>query len=318
MKTFHGLGTQPLPLRRPKVALGTFDGVHLGHKRVLRDLVAWARATDCDAAALTFDWKPRFVLGSGPRMQITSLSHRLVLLERLGLDAAVVLAFDERLASMQPEEFVGEVLVRGLGASGVLLGHDTRFGRNARGDFDLMSRLGRRFGFEACAVEVVEVDGAPVSSTRVRQAIQAGDLTLAERLLGRRVSVLGTVVPGTNRGRRLGFPTANLDLHHDVRPPDGVYATRALVDGAWRDSVTSIGRPQGGPPHAGDGPPVETHILDFSGALYGRELEVRFVGRLRDQRRFDSDAALTEQIARDIQIARSRLAAVSELDEAPV
>ena len=230
--------------------------------------------------------------------------------------------FDERLASQEPEDFAKEVLVERIHAAGVLLGHDTRFGRGARGDFDLMSKLGRELGFETCSVEVVEVDGVPVSSTRIRQAVQAQDFALAERMLGRRVSILGTVVPGTSRGKGLGFPTANLDLHHEVRPPEGVYATNTLVDGIWRDSVTNIGRPPSlrptGPPYASETVVVETHVLDFSGELYGKDLEVQFVGHLRGQKTFDSEEALAEQISRDIAAARSRLAATRRMDEAAV
>jgi len=345
VRTFRDVTSALGPFTRAKVTVGTFDGVHRGHLRVLRELLSWARATEGDAVALTFDRAPRAALSakpagfsppadssapgdlsavvpqSGTKAEaaelrraglILSLPHRLMLFERLGLDAAVVLKFDAEFASQEPEEFVREILVNRLKVSGVLLGHDTRFGRGGRGDCELMRRLGEELHFETCSVPVVELDGAPISSTRLRQAIRAGDLRLAERMLGRRVSVLGTVVPGTGRGRTLGCPTANLDLHHEVRPPQGVYATRALIAGKMRDSVTNVGRPPAlkpvARPHLSEKVVVETHVLDFSGDLYGQDVEVQFIERMRAEEVFTSPEALRERIASDIRAARERLA----------
>jgi len=322
MKVFYGeasaadgLGATPFP-QRPKATLGTFDGVHLGHQRVLRELVTWAHDTRTRSLVLTFDRKPRDVLAGKPAEQIISLSHRLLLFERLGIDAALVLTFDEDLAAQEAETFVRNLLLERLHVSGVLLGHDTRFGRGARGDVRLLHQLGREMGFETRSVPVVKLDGLPVSSTRLRHATRTGDLRVAERMLGRRVSVLGSVVGGTGRGKNIGFPTANLDLHHETRPPEGVYATRSSVDGVWHDSVTNIGRaPTVQTPDSTDGEAeavVETHLLDFSGDLYGKDIEVQFVERLRSEQMFDSSAALAERIAADIAAARSILTAAEE------
>lgn len=314
MKAFYGCIPENESVRAPKAALGTFDGVHRGHQRVLRNLLAWARATDSDAMVVTFDRKPRNVLGRRPPEQITSLKHRALLFDRLGMDVALVLEFNETLASCEPEDFVHNVLVKQLRISGVLLGPDTRFGHKARGDIDLLRRLGSSLGFEARSVPVQEIDGVPVSSTRVRQAIQSGNLRLAERMLGRRVSLLGTVVRGTARGKEIGYPTANLDLHHEVRPPEGVYATQTLLGDDVHDSVTNIGRPPsldaGGGSFKSDTVAVETHILDFSGDLYGEDMEVRFVEHLRSQRVFESAEALAAAIASDVRTGRTVLAAV--------
>ena len=302
-----------------KVTLGTFDGVHLGHQEVLRELVTWARATESAAVVVTFDRKPRDAIAGEGANDITSLPHRLLLFDRLGVDATLVLPFDESLRNMEPEAFVERILVEQTHANGVLLGHDTRFGRMARGDLALLDRLGRRMGFQTCSVKVVELDGAPVSSTRVRMAIRDANLELAERMLGRRVSVLGTVVRGTGRGAGLGFPTANLDLHHELRPPQGVYAGRTLVDGVWRDSVTNIGRaptlrPDASPDATAESI-VETHLLDFSADLYGKEIEVKFIARLRDEEVFDSPELLAAQIALDIAETRAILAQAEPLEE---
>jgi riboflavin kinase/FMN adenylyltransferase len=328
MKTFHGLTSAVGPFTKAKITLGTFDGVHRGHLSVLRRLLAWARETDGDAVVVTFDRPPRSALAGSSRRQrsaspgqILSLDHRLMLFDRLGLDATVVLTFDPALAALEPEEFVKDLLVTRLKAEGVLLGHDTRFGRDGRGDFELMRRMAEQFHFETRSVPVVELDGAPISSTRLREAIRAGDLRLAERLLGRRVSVFGRVVAGLGRGRRIGFPTINLDLHHEVRPPQGVYATRCLIAGARRDSVTNIGpaptlQPTG-PAHLSEQVHVETHILDFSGDLYGQDVEVQFVDRIRAEEVFPSAEALAGRIAADVREARLRLANATPIAEEP-
>jgi len=318
MKVFYGQLPHDGCLTRPKVTLGTFDGVHLGHQRVLRDLVAWARSTNSDAVVITFDRKPRDMLSNSPTDFITSLPHRLKWFERLGMDAVLVLTFEPRLAAMSPEAFVREIIVGSLGASGVLLGHDTRFGRAGLGDLGLLDAMGRTLGFEVCSTAVVTMDGAPVSSTRIREAIHAGNLAVAERLMGRRVRVLGTVVPGRAIGKTIGFPTANLDLHHEVRLPEGVYATQTLIDGSWRNSVTNIGRVPtlraGASAVASDTVVVETHVLDFSGDLYGRELELRFVAFLRPEKTFPSAQALAAQIELDVIEARRQLAQTDQCE----
>ena len=315
MKIIQGTAATPDAFRRPKVTLGTFDGVHLGHQRVLRHVVTWARATGSDAVAITFDRKPRHVLAATPFEQITSLQHRLRLFEEIGLDAAVLMDFTAEVAALEPEEFAAEWLARRLGADGVLLGHDTRFGRGGRGDLALLQRLGREHRFEACSSEVVEVDGAPVSSTRIREAVRTGDLPAAERMLGRRVSLLGTVVHGAGIGRGLGFPTANLDLHHEIRPPEGVYATLASVGGRVYESATNIGRPPaltpGAPRSRAETALVETFIFDYSGDLYGQDIEVQFVARLRAEQVFTDTEALKAQIALDVARARALLAAAT-------
>lgn len=313
MKIIQGLSARPELFRHPKVTLGTFDGVHLGHQRVLRHALTWARATGSDAAVITFERKPRHVLSATPFEQITSVRHRLQLFEQIGIDAVVLMDFTPEVAALEPEAFTADWIVRRLGADGVLLGHDTRFGRGGRGDLALLQKLGRKHGFEACSSEVVEVDGAPVSSTRVREAVRAGNLVAAERMLGRRVSLLGTVVHGAGIGRGIGFPTANLDLHHEIRPPEGVYATLAIVGGRVYESATNIGRPSPLTPglSRAETALVETFIFDYEGDLYGQDIEVQFVARLRDEQTFPDVAALTAQIARDVAQTRALLAGVT-------
>lgn len=307
------------------MTVGVFDGVHRGHQAVIGQLGEWARAGGVDPVVLTLWPHPKQVVtGEAPPL-VTGLEHRLVLLERAGV-IPVVLPFDLEVAGFSAEAFVERVLVRGLGASGVLVGPDHRFGRERQGDLELLERLGADHGFEARAarldrLEVVGPDGAgvDVSSTRVRAALAAGDLPLAAALLGRPVSVLGRVAHGDARGRTLGFPTANLDLGPALRPPRGVWAVRARVldeegaPGPWRPAVANVGRR---PTFHADAPDlVEVHLLDGAAspiapdALYGLRLEAELVAKLRDERRFAGPEALRTQIAADCAAARSALGA---------
>ena len=293
-------------LNAPHVTLGTFDGVHLGHQRLIDELTTWAEKEGAPSVAITFDRPPRETLDQARPEHVTSLRHRLLLLERLGLDVAIVLRFDAALAKMEAGRFIREIIVRRLNAAGVLLGHDTRFGRGGRGDAALFQRLADELGFAVRSVPVVMLDGAPVSSTRVRQAVRTGNLAQARRLLGRPWSTLGTVVHGTGRGKGFGYPTANLDLHHEVQLPEGVYATRTGFAGRWHDSVTNIGRAPSfrrKTPHLSEEVVTECFLLGFDGDLYGREVEVRFLELLRKERVFDGPEELARQIASDVEAA---------------
>ncbi len=311
MKVLYDRSSVAGVFHRPKVTLGTFDGVHVGHQRVIHELINWARATDSPSLVITFDRKPGRVISGRPFDQIPSLPHRLRLLEALGVDGALVLEFDQALADMGAEEFVRDVLAGQLQIGGFLLGHDTRFGHDGRGDMDLLADISKRYNFEACSVPVVLMDGLAVSSTRVREAVKSGDLALAARLMGRRFSLLGPVVHGTSRGAGLGYPTANMELQHETRPPQGVYATRALLNGRWFGAVTNIGRPPtlraGAPRYQSAEVVVETYVFDFSGDLYGGEIEVEFVERIRGEKSFTSTDALARQIAQDVEKAREVL-----------
>jgi len=299
------------------VAVGTFDGVHLGHAAVLQALVNWAEDLGAVPAAVAFTRPPRGVLGGIESADlITSPKHRARLLERMGLELLLELEFTAELAALSAEDFAVEYLLGGFGAKGLVLGHDARLGRGGAAGFDAMREIGAGLGFGVRHVGPAGACGKTVSSSEVRRAILEGDLAAAECLLGRRVSVLGTVIPGRGRGRQLGFPTVNLDLHREVRPPMGVYASWAYVQEQASDlepqasgllSVTNVGfRPTSEPPADGMRPDllVETHLLEGGADLYGKVVEVAFVKKLRDERRFGSDQALSAQIARDVQEAK--------------
>jgi riboflavin kinase/FMN adenylyltransferase len=301
VRRFEGLAElTPGTLRAPVVAIGVFDGVHRGHRHVVETLRAFADETDAEAVVVTFDLHPRAVLAGRAPTPLLSLAHRLVLLERLGVDAAVVLPFDEATREMPFERFVEDVLVARLRARGILFGFDTCFGRGGLGTYATVAPLAARLGVEVRRAPSIAVDGLPISSTRIREAIERGDLDAAAALLGRPPTVYGLVARGDGRGRTLGFPTANVDLAGECLPPPGVYQVVATLCGHRHVAIANLGvRPTfaGAPPA---GPILEVHVPGLAGEFYGEPLEVEFVRKLRDERRFESRDALVEQIRRDV------------------
>lgn len=314
MLTFRGETASP-SLTGAVVTLGIFDGVHLGHQAVLHELVTWARASNVPAGVLTFAQHPRHIIDGRAPDLLTTLDHRLMLFERAGVDFAWVLEFTRDLSSQDAESFARRFLVEKLSIRGLLLGFDSRFGHDRVGvDSPELPALAQRCGFDLrTAPPTLAPDGQPISSTRVREAIWDGRLKDAEALLGRRVSVYGRVTHGDALGRRLGYATANLDLGCEIRPPFGVYATITELEGHRIGSITNVGyRPTVAKVETGQKPDlmIETHLFDFIGDLYGKALEVHFVEKLRDERRFPDVQALAEQIRRDEEWARMILKAV--------
>lgn len=308
----------PPPAAGAVVSIGVFDGVHLGHGAILTANAARARGLEAVPTVVTFHEHPkRVLLGRAPRT-LTTLEHRLELFSRHGIAHTVVLIFDDELRRTPAEDFVDELLIGRLGARSFVLGFDSKFGKDRRGTPELL----RGLGFDVTVVPQVVVDGRPVSSTAIREAVELGDLAGAARMLGRPVSVFGEVVRGAELGRRLGFPTANLDLHHELHPPPGVYAClahlvqpgnvarfisthRAACNIGFRPTVQDLPpRTPGQPPAA---PVVEVHLLDFEGDIYGQHLELEFVARIRSERRFPDLGALEAQIAKDVATAREIL-----------
>jgi riboflavin kinase/FMN adenylyltransferase len=293
-------------------SIGVFDGVHRGHQQVLA--VAGALAVDAGVplVVLTFDPHPMAVVrpGTGPRM-VASLRRRIALLERAGAAAVLVLPFTSQVAAMSPEQFVREVLVDGLHASVVVVGEDFRFGHRAAGDLHVLAALGLEHGFEAIGVGPVGSEGHRWSSTQVRDLVADGDVAGAALILGHPVAVEGRVVPGDRRGRDLGYPTANLALEPAaLLPADGVYAaTLHLLDepeGTHLPAAVSVGT---NPTFDGQERRVEAYVIDRDDLdLYGRSVCVHLVQRLRGHHRSHSDAALVEQMSRDVDAARRVLA----------
>jgi riboflavin kinase/FMN adenylyltransferase len=289
---------------RSAVAVGVFDGVHLGHQRLLHQLLELASAVQAVPTVVTFANHPDQILHGDAPPLLVSVPHRLRLLRRAGIERLVLLTFEPRLQQMTPREFAEQVLVRSLRTRGLLLGYDSALGKDRQGTPQRFRELGAELGFEVRSGAPFEVDGQPVSSTRIRAAIAGGDLALAHRYLGRFPGAFGTVVRGEARGRRLGFPTANLVPQPGALPPPGVYAVEAIVDGTAYAGAANLGTR---PTFGGGGTLLEVHLLDFRGDLYGRELEVTFRRLLRPEQRFADADALRQQIARDVAAARALL-----------
>jgi riboflavin kinase/FMN adenylyltransferase len=296
MEILSGLDALPDPrLRSPVAAWGVFDGVHRGHRRILDAVLGWARADGAPSAVLTFDRHPAEVLRGASVPMITPLPERLRLLGGCGLDFCVVLGFTKAFAETSARDFAAGILRDRLGVKGLVLGHDSRFGKDREGDLALLRSLD--IEVRRCEPELHE--GRPVSSGRVREAVLGGRLEEARLLLGRPAAVFGTVVRGDRRGSALGFPTANLALSHAVRPPGGVYAAEVPLEGrTWR-AVANLGTR---PTFTDSGKEsVEVHLLDWKGGdLYGRDLEVRFLERLRGERKFAGVDELKRQIEADV------------------
>ena len=306
MQIVRGLESFPPDARPSVVALGTFDGVHLGHRAILGTAVTHAREAGLQALACTFEQHPIEILQPtrAPR-SITTVEERLALIAETGVDGVVVLTFTPELAAVEPEAFVKEVLLGRLRAQQVVVGFNHRFGRGARGDARLLQELASRLGFQAHVVPPLTVEGVPVSSSEVRTALQRGDVAEAARFLGRPYAIEGTVTSGAGRGRTLGFPTANIAPDGDLLIPRGVYGCLAHVEGFLHPSVVNIGVR---PTFAETTLAIEAYLLDFTGDLYGRRMRLDFVLRLREEMRFPSVEDLKAQIARDVAAAREGLA----------
>lgn len=310
METIYGI-KELTGIYNPVVTLGMFDGVHRGHQRIIEEVRFHALEKKGKSVVITFDRHPKSVIKNRPPSFITSLEHRLVLFERLGVDYTVVVTFEPKLAQMTAEDFIREILVRWLGVKCVVLGFNCRFGKDREGDISLVRKLADTYGFVVYACPPVIYRGQVISSTAIREAILQGDLEKAEGMLGRPVSILGTVVKKSGRGRLLGFPTANLNLHHEVRPPRGVYGTRVCLSNREYLALTNIGLR---PTFAGDSfssedetLEIEVHILDFQGSLYGKDLEVQFLFKIRDEIPFETIEELKTQIARDRELLLKRV-----------
>jgi riboflavin kinase/FMN adenylyltransferase len=300
------LGARPCSL-----VVGNFDGVHRGHQAVLGEAVEEAKRLGLDACVLTFDPHPAGVVGRGAPPMLTTIERRAELVGELGAHRVYVRRFDAAFAAWPPDRFARELVAGGLLARVVVVGQNFRFGAGRAGDLALLLSLGRELGFEARVHAVAGDARGPFSSTRARDAIAAGDLDEAARVLGRPHGISGPVVHGDERGRQLGFPTANLDPVAEMLPPDGVYAVRVARrdegGAAWRPlavGVTNIGVR---PTVDGTRRTIETHLLDFTGDLYGARLRLDLVARLRPEKTFASLAELKAQIARDVAAARHAL-----------
>ncbi|MFN2387688.1 MAG: bifunctional riboflavin kinase/FAD synthetase [Thermoanaerobaculia bacterium] len=302
------LGAAELP-RGGIATIGNFDGVHRGHQRILRRVVARAREVGRPAVAITLEPHPLAVLRpdqAPPRLQ--TLRQKEEAIEALGIDTLLVIPFTRDFSLTEPEDFVRDFLGARLGASEIFLGRHFAFGRGKRGDLSLLALLGPEFRFQASAVEEVDFEGEPISSTRIREAIRAGEVARAAAMLGREYEMAGIVSKGSGVGRRIGFPTVNLAPENELFPANGVYVSRLALESSRQifRSVTNVGtRPTLYEDYLRT---IETFVLDFSGDVYGERVGLFFVERLREERKFDSLEELTEQIGRDVEAARRHTA----------
>jgi riboflavin kinase/FMN adenylyltransferase len=305
--------TPPRGLERAVYAIGNFDGLHIGHQAVLERTRRLAEARGAPSALLTFEPHPADYFAERPvAFRLTPPSLKAVVAEALGLSGVVFVTFDGSLAGLTAEEFVRTVLVGRLGVGAVVVGWDFHFGKGRTGGPAFLAEAGQRYGFAVQIVAKVELgqgDAARiVSSTSIRRALEQGDVAEAARGLGRRYAVSGPVVAGQRLGRTLGVPTANIELSPTNRLAHGVYAVFATVDGRTYPAAASFGVR----PTVDNGPPLlEVHLLDFAGDLYGRDMTVEFVERIREERKFDSLASLVQEMQRDMIHARAILARAS-------
>lgn len=273
------------------MALGVFDGVHRGHRNILEAAVRKARSVKGTSLVLTF-WPHPQKEGS-----LYSLEHRLRLIEGLGIDVCIVVNFSRSFAKISAVDFIKDILIKKIQAHYIFVGKNFRFGKAAKGDFQTLHRLSGIYNFKVKAFKIINSGGRPISSTYIRQLIKRGDLIAAQKLLSRPVSVLGTVIKGDSLGRKLGFPTANINPHHEVTPPQGVYAVQVIFHGRKFQGICYIGtRPTLQRQKAKR---IEVYIFNFTKSIYCEYLEIQFIKKVRSDRKFSSLKYLIEQIKED-------------------
>lgn len=297
MKIFHG--TENANISRPTVlTLGVFDGLHLGHQQIMQTVVERARAARAVPTVLTFDPHPRAVLHpeSAPPL-LQTLDQRLAAFQVLGIEQAIVISFNREFAGQDAKTFLHEVVFERLHAREVYLGKGFAFGKNRGGNIELLREMSRDLGFAADEVDEVRLRGKRISSSEIRRLLAQGRVNQARGMLGRPYGVEGAIIRGAQRGRTIGFPTANLHPNNRVIPKFGVYATATLIGDIWRRGITNVGvRPTF---EMEAEPSIETYVFDFEGDLYGDVLRVRFLHRIRDERKFGGIDELKAQIQRD-------------------
>jgi len=309
MKVLYGYKNLEKKLKKPIAAIGVFDGIHIGHKRVLKKVLNSPDPAN-DKIVITFDPHPRTILYPEKKpLRIMSLEHRLLIFEKMGMDGVVIIRFTDFIASLSPEAFIEKILLR-LSANKVYVGSNFHFGKEQSGDTGSFRELGKKHGIDVIAVNPVTHGGHIVSSSLLRELITRGKLAKAEHLLRRPVSILGRVVAGDSRGKNYGIPTANIDPCHEVLPPSGVYAVKVDISGKLFDGVLNLGfKPTffGSKLKKRKEPQIEVHILDFKGNLYTKSIEVFFIRKIRNEKKFKNEIKLKRRIEKDIVRAKKFL-----------
>ena len=309
MKTLHSI-SDLTQLRGPIfLAIGVFDGVHLGHQAVISTSARHAHSVDGTPVVVTFDPHPAKILrpNDAPHL-LTATQHKIGLIRQLGVAHLLIIEFNRQFAATPPEEFVRHLATHSKPLREICVGHEWSFGKNRAGNLDLLKKLGQELQFDVVGIPPVTKNGNVISSTAIRQAIEVGDFDKAAEMLGRQYTILGTVTGGEKLGKKIGFPTANLSAHSEQFPPNGVYFAEAWIEGVLYHGVVNLGfRPtvaRGKPQRI-----LEIHLLDFDRDIYGEDVEVRFLQSLRPEKKFESVEALTQQINADVQQARKLCAA---------
>ncbi|MDX9701718.1 MAG: bifunctional riboflavin kinase/FAD synthetase [Candidatus Auribacterota bacterium] len=294
-----------IPLKNAFITIGVYDGVHVGHQKVLNTLIADARAVGGCTAVITFHPHPMRVLNPDyAPPQITCTGHKMRLMEQMGIDNCYVIHFDAQFATLTHEQFFNDLILPNFCVREICVGYDASFGRNKEGTLAFLCDISAKHGFIVKQVDAVTVDDLVVSSTCIRKLVIAGEFELVEEMLGRPYSLLGTVVTGQTLGRQIGYPTANLDPHHEAIPPSGVYIVKIHIAGETFFGMLNIGYRPTFEPADGLRESIEVHILDFSRDIYNQDMEIVLLKKLRDERRFPNADALIQQIQHDEFVTR--------------
>lgn len=286
----------------PVLTIGNYDGIHIGHQKIIELVIERARRLSGTSMLMTFDPHPLSILKPDTYTRlITPLHMKKQLIEKTGIEVLFVVPFNEMFKRIAPEDFIKEVLVNTLGVKGVIVGYDFTFGKGGTGNVELLAQAGHEYGFYFEAVPAITTDGEKIGSNKIRKLIMSGEVAQAARFLGRPHMIDGVVVRGENRGKGMGFPTINLDTFAELVPKNGVYVTEVEVEGKRMPSVTNIGF---NPTFGGKKFLMETHILNFSRDLYDREVIIYFHDRIRDEMKFKSIDELKERITKDVALAK--------------
>lgn len=291
---------------RITAAIGIFDGVHLGHQKIFKRLIKEAARSKTKSAVITFHPHPREVLNPATKVPLlTSLKHRLKLISNFGIDFSIVIRFTKSLSRMRADDFIKKVIVSKFAVGTLIVGKNFLFGSDRKGSFSTLEGMSRPYGFRVIGVTPVKMKGTYISSTRIRKAIEKGDLKNASVMLGRPVTILGTVIRGRSLGRLLGFPTANISPHHEAIPPSGVYAANVRLHKRLYRGILNIGTR---PTFSTDREPtIELHIFNFRKNIYGEDVEIIFRKKIRNEKRFSSVEGLRRQVMKDISMVKRSL-----------
>jgi riboflavin kinase/FMN adenylyltransferase len=295
MKVIFGLN-HIKKYKKPVVALGIFDGVHRAHRRILKEVVKISRQIKGTSMVLTFWPHPQ------KKDSLYSLEHRLRLISEIGVEVCVVIGFNRAFSQISPADFIKDILVERIGIHYLCVGKNFRFGKDAKGEFKTLKKLSRLYNFKIKVFEVIKINRRSVSSTDIRRLITKGNLSRAQKLLYRPISILGTVIRGTSLGKELGFPTANINPHHEIIPPSGVYAVKIILNHKKLRGLCYIGRKPTFRHQKEKS--IEVYIFNFKRNIYGEYLQIEFIKKIRNEKKFQTPAALLQQIRKDITSSR--------------